>query len=224
MARYRLHCNGASGNSYKLALYLNCAGMDWEPVGVDFAAGVTRTTDWRTDLNAMGEIPVLEVDGKLMSQSGAILLWLAETTGKFAPPADQRFEAMRWLFFDNHKFTNNYAMHRVQHSMTPQAPHPSVLSFLRARVESSFSIVEKHLTSRPFMLGDTPTIVDLSMGGYVYYPPSETGFDIGADFPAIHAWRERLAQLPGWKPPYELMPVGASLPLRTGHAPGPGRA
>ena len=45
MARYRLHCNGASGNSYKLALYLNCAGMDWEPVGVDFAAGVTRTAD-----------------------------------------------------------------------------------------------------------------------------------------------------------------------------------
>ena len=37
MARYRLHCIGASGNSYKLALYLNCAGLDWEPVGVDFA-------------------------------------------------------------------------------------------------------------------------------------------------------------------------------------------
>jgi glutathione S-transferase len=36
----------------------------------------------------MGEVPVLEVDGKRMSQSGAILLWLAETTGKFAPTGD----------------------------------------------------------------------------------------------------------------------------------------
>ena len=32
MARYRLHCNGDSGNSYKIALYLNCAGLDWEPI------------------------------------------------------------------------------------------------------------------------------------------------------------------------------------------------
>ena len=42
MARYRLYCIGASGNSYKLALYLNCAGLDWEPVGVDFAGGERR--------------------------------------------------------------------------------------------------------------------------------------------------------------------------------------
>src|SRR3954447_23819893 len=77
MAQYKLHCNGASGHSYKLALYLNCAGLDWKPVGVDFVGGVTRDTNWRTDMNTMGEVPVLEVDGKRMSQSGAILLWLA---------------------------------------------------------------------------------------------------------------------------------------------------
>jgi glutathione S-transferase len=64
------------------------------------------------------------------------------------------------------------------------------------------------------VLGDRPTIVDFSMAGYVYYPKQETGFDIAADFPAIHAWRQRLAALPGWKPPYELMPVGSDLPVR----------
>ncbi|SRR6266699_3635762 len=97
MAQYRLHCCGGSGNSYKLALYLNCAGLDWEPVGVDFAGGETRHADWRAATNTMGEVPVLEVAGERMSQSGAILLWLAETTGKFAFNADDRFEAMRWL-------------------------------------------------------------------------------------------------------------------------------
>ena len=59
MARYRLHCIGASGNSYKLALYMNCAGLDWEPVGVDFAGGATRDAGWRASPNAMGEVPVL---------------------------------------------------------------------------------------------------------------------------------------------------------------------
>jgi glutathione S-transferase len=213
MARYKLHCIGASGNSYKLALYLNCAGLDWEPVGVDFAGGQTRDANWRADMNAMGEVPVLEVDGQLMSQSGAILIWLAETTGKFAPTADQRYEALRWIMFDNHKFTNNHAMHRFQRSFMPEPVHPAILSFLRARTEASFAIAEKHLADRAFMLGDKPTIVDFSLAGYVYYPKEETGFDIAADFPALHAWRERLAALPGWQPPYELMPVGSDLRL-----------
>jgi glutathione S-transferase len=214
MAHCKLHCNGASGHSYKIALYLNCAGINWEPVGVDFAGGQTLDAKWRAETNIMGEVPVLEVDGKRMSQSGAILLWLAETTGKFVPTSDQRFEAMRWLFFDNHKFTNNYAMHRFQNCMTPRAADPAVLAFLRSRVENTFSIVDKHFRARPFVLGDSPTIVDFSMAGYVYYPTAETGFDIAVEYPAIDAWRRRVAALHGWKPPYELMPVGSSPPVR----------
>jgi len=214
MAQYRLYCIGASGNSYKLALYLNCAGLDWEPVGIDFAGGVQRDAVWRAANNAMGEVPVLEVAGRRMSQSGAILTWLAETTGKFAVSPDDRFEALRWMFFDNHKFTNNYAMHRFQRCFTPQPVHESVLAFLHARVEACFAIAEKHLSDRRFILGDTPTIVDFSMAGYVFYPPAETGFNIASAYPAIDAWRKRLAALPGWKPPYEMMPVGSDLPMR----------
>jgi glutathione S-transferase len=213
MARYRLHCNGGSGHSYKIALYLNCAGLDWEPVGVDVAGGQTRDPGWRAHINAMGEVPVLEVDGRWMSQSGAILLWLAETTGRFAPAADQRFEAMRWLLFDNHRFSNNFAMHRFQNCMTPRPADPAVLAFLRARVESTFAIVDRHLEARAFMLGDDPTIVDFSFAGYLWYPASETGFDL-AQYPSIDAWRRRMAGLPGFKPPYELMPVGTSPPIR----------
>ena len=64
MARYRLHCVGASGNSFKVALFLNCASLDWEAVGVDFAGGETREPGWRAATNAMGEVPVLEFDGR----------------------------------------------------------------------------------------------------------------------------------------------------------------
>ena len=53
MARYRLHCVGASGNSFKVALFLNCARLDWEPVGVDFAGGQTRDAAWRAATDAM---------------------------------------------------------------------------------------------------------------------------------------------------------------------------
>ena len=61
------------------------------------------------------------------------------------------------------------------------------------------------------MLGDRPTIADVSLAGYLYYPAEEFGFDIGKDHPAIAAWRERVKALPGWVHPYELMP-GHPLP------------
>ena len=90
-------------------------------------------------------------------------------------------------------------------------PHPAVLAFMRTRAESSFAIVDKHLADRPFMLGDRPTIADFSLAGYVFYPPEETGFDITTEYPAIHAWRSRLAAMKGFVPPYEMMPVGSDL-------------
>jgi glutathione S-transferase len=221
MARYKLYCVGASGNSYKVALYLNCAGLDWQPVGVDFAGGEMRDAGWRAASNEMGEIPVLEVDGRRLSQSGAILTWLAETTGHFAPAAEQRVEALRWMLFDNHKFTGSYALHRFLGTMTAEPSHPALLAYFEARVENAFGIVDKHLGERPFMLGERPTIVDFSLAGYVFYPAAETGFDLEREFPAIHAWRQRLAALPGWQPPYELMNVGRSaLPLRESYRRG----
>lgn len=69
MAHYKLYCVGASGNSYKVALYLNCAGLDWEPIGVDFAGGQLRDPGWRAASNEMGEVPVLEVDGRCACRS-----------------------------------------------------------------------------------------------------------------------------------------------------------
>jgi glutathione S-transferase len=212
--RYRLHCVGGSGNSFKVALFLNCAGLDWEPVGVDLAGGQNRDPAWRAATNAMGEVPVLEIDGRRMTQSGAILAWLAETHGAFGPAGDEEtFETMRWLLFDNHKFTGNFAAHRALHSKVLDAPS-ATLAYMRARTESALSIVDKHLAQRRFMLGDRPTIVDFSLVGYLYYPSEETGFDLASAFPAIDAWRGRVAALPGWKPPYEMMPVGNSMPMR----------
>jgi glutathione S-transferase len=214
MAQFKLHCVGASGNAYKVALYLNCAGLDWEPVNVDFAGGQTRDPSWRATTNPMGEVPVLEVAGKRLSQSGAILIWLADASGKFAPAdADQRLEALRWILFDNHKFTGNLSAYRFQNALAPQAPDPAVMAFLKARVDSALAVVSTHLATRPFMLGDKPTIVDFSMVGYLFYPPEETGYDFATAAPTIHAWRQRMAALPGWKAPYEMMP-GPTLPLR----------
>ena len=100
-------------------------------------------------------------------------------------------------------------------TLTTEPSHPTLLAYFEARVANAFGIVDEHLGKRPFMLGERPTIVDFSLAGYLFYLAAETGFDIEREFPAIYAWRQRLANLPGWWPPYELMNVGRSaLPLR----------
>ena len=68
----KLHCFGESGNAYKAALSLQLSGLDWEPVFVDFFAGATRSLEFRSEINEMGEAPVM-IDGDYkLTQSGAI--------------------------------------------------------------------------------------------------------------------------------------------------------
>ena len=77
MAEYRLYCFGESGNAYKAALMLNLSGCDWEPRWVDYFKGETRGEAFRQAVNELGEVPVLEHAGKRLTQSGAILTYLA---------------------------------------------------------------------------------------------------------------------------------------------------
>jgi len=206
MAEYRLHCVGESGNCYKVALMLALTGCDWEPVPVDYFGGQTRTEQFRRELNHMGEIPVLEHRGRKLAQSGVILDYLAAETGRFgAQDEEQRRSILRWILFDNHKFTSYYATLRYLVGLTGSGD-PAVVEFLRTRVIGAFTVVDTHLGGREFLLGSEPTIADLSLVGYLYYR-EETGVDLD-DFPRLVAWTERVATLPGWKHPYELMPRG----------------
>jgi glutathione S-transferase len=79
-------------------------------------------------------------------------------------------------------------------------------AFLKARITNNLAIIDKRLGRAAFLLGARPTIADVSLAGYMYYPADEFGFDIAKDYPAIGAWMERIKTLPGWKHPYELMP------------------
>jgi len=215
MAKYRLHGFGRSGNTFKVATYLAAAGLDWEPVLVSVAAGTTRDPAWRSSVNAMGEIPVLETGGRYLTQSGAILMELAETTGKFQPATQEEIsEVRRWILWDNHKFSNHYATRRFLKAFAPQAPSQDVLDWLGVHAEQNFAILDAHLAGRNWIVGSSPSIADFSLAGYMYYPKSETGYDVVGTYPNIGAWAARLADMPGWKHPYEMLPGGVPQPLR----------
>ena len=199
-----LYCFGESGNAYKAALAMELAEMEWEPRFVDFFNGETRTPAFRA-INEMGEVPVL-VDGEAtLSQSGVILDYVSSKTGKLGGrSAAERREVLRWLFWDNHKLSTQVGMTRFQMNFVPPAKRPAeVITFMQARLKTAYTVLNTHLDGRKWLVGDSLTIADLSCCGYLYYP-EPFGFT-RADWPHIDTWLTRIAAIPGWKHPYDLM-------------------
>ncbi|WP_226779404.1 glutathione S-transferase family protein [Oceaniglobus trochenteri] len=202
----KLYCFGESGNAYKAALALELSGLDWAPVKVDFFNGETRTPAFRTDINAMGEAPVM-VDGDCrLSQSGVIMDYVAEKSGKLggATPEARR-EILRWMFWDNHKLSSQAGMCRFLMNFLPAEKRPAeVIAFTQGRLKAAYQVLDTHLGERKWIAGEEVSIADLSCCGYLYYP-EPFGFD-RADWPNIDRWLDDIAALPGWKHPYDLMP------------------
>ena len=201
----KLYCFGESGNAYKAALSMALTGYGWTPVYVDFFNGETRTPAYRA-INEMGEAPVF-VEGDLtLTQSGVIQLHVAERTGQLIT---DRNEVLRWLFWDNHKGSSQFGTLRFLMNFLPADKRPqAAIQWLEGRVQAALKTLEAHLASRDWMAGDAPSLADTACCGYLYYP-EPFGFERAA-YPAIARWLDRIAALPGWKHPYDLMPGNPS--------------
>ena len=209
MAEYRLYCFAQSGNAYKAALMLALCQADWEARFIDYFKGETRTEEYRK-INEMGEAPVLEHGALCLSQSGVILDYLAEQLGRFGGDSpEHRREILRWLLFDNHKLTSYTATLRFLLHFEKAGETP-VTAFLRDRSDRALSVLEARLAEHDFVTGSALTIADISLCGYLYFP-DEFGVTWASDYPAIGRWLDRIAAMPGWAHPYDLMP-GHPLP------------
>jgi glutathione S-transferase len=209
VAENTLYGISESGNCYKAALMLQLCGADWDVRRVGFFGGETRTPEYRA-VNVMGEAPVLvhhRADGDFtLSQSGAILIYLARHLGRFGHETEaEEFEILRWILFDNHKLTSYTATARFMRHFQKKLDDPAA-EFIHARAKGAWKILDAHLTSRDWVATDRPTIADVSICGYLFWPG-----EIDADwskYPAIAAWLDRVKALPGWAPPEKLMPSG----------------
>jgi len=203
----KLYCFGESGNAYKAALTLELAGLDWQPVFVDFFNGETRTPEFRA-INEMGEVPVLidtDRDYRL-TQSGAIQDYVVHLTGRLTGSTPEaRREVLRWLLWDNHKLSSQAGMTRFLMNFLPEDKRPAeVIGFMQGRLKSAYATLNAALDGRDWLVGDTITIADIACCGYLFYP-EPFGF-IRTEWPHIDAWLTRIAETPGWKHPYDLMP------------------
>ncbi len=196
-----LYCFGESGNAYKAALALELADIDWTPRHVDFFKGEARSPEFRA-LNPMGEVPVLDADGLILTQSGVIQDWVIETTGELG--ADSPRDVLRWVIFDNQKVSGMAGPLRfMMNFLAEDKRNADVIGFLAGRLKASLKVLEGELAERDWLVGDALSCADISCAGYLFYEEPFTF--TRTDYPAIDAWLARISETPGWTHPYDLM-------------------
>jgi len=206
----KLYCFGESGHSYKAALALQLAEIDWTPIFVDFFNGETRSDQYRNQVNEMGEAPVL-VDGDIkLTQSGVIQNYLYNKTGKHGGKDEaEKLEILRWILWDNHKLSSFAGNTRFLMNFFPKDKRPQpVIDFNLARLRSSYGILENALTDKDFLVGNSISHADMTCCAYLYYP-EPFGFERD-DWPNIDRWLGNISTIPGWQHPYDLMPGNPS--------------
>ena len=197
-------------SSYKAALALQLAEIDWTPIFVDFFNGETRSDQYRNQVNEMGEAPVL-VDGDIkLTQSGVIQNYLYNKTGKHGGKDEaEKLEILRWILWDNHKLSSFAGNTRFLMNFFPKDKRPQpVIDFNLARLKSSYGILENALTGKDFLVGNNISHADMTCCAYLYYP-EPFGFERD-DWPNIDRWLGNISTIPGWQHPYDLMPGNPS--------------
>ena len=120
----QLYCFGESGNSYKVALALTLTDWDWTPIYVDFFNGEARSDAFKT-INPIGEVPVFVDGDTTLTQSGVILDYISSKSGKLGgKSAAERREILRWMFWDNHKFSTQIARRALCLTFCPRVNVP----------------------------------------------------------------------------------------------------
>ena len=187
----RLHDYAASGNCFKVRLLLALLGRDdVEVVPVDLFAGETLT-DAFAALNPARETPVLELDdGAALVQSNAILWFFAEGTPYLPDGALDRARVVQWLSFEQELLMPGVGGTRFRVITGRQ---PEVVPAKRALGEQALDLLDRHLAGRRYVVGETPTIADLSLYAYAHVA-GEGGFDL-ATRPAVGAWLARVGAL-----------------------------
>ena len=200
---FTLYGHYESGNVYKVALMLALSGQSFAYRHVDIFSGEQREAGFE-NLSRFREVPALLHGDHRLVQSGAILLYLAQTLEKFAGEDEEsRWRIQEWLFWENHRLLPSLALLRYQLRWVPDCDS-AVIDFCKNRTLIVLDRLDRTLQDRTYLVGKGPSIADIACSGYVWFL-EQADLDIGS-WPALGAWRERLSRLPGWKPAYDLLP------------------
>lgn len=189
----RLYDYLVSGNGYKCRLILHKLGFAVERIELDIVKGETRTPDFLAK-NPNGRIPALELaDGTILAESNAILWYLAEGTPYLPDSRLERAQVLQWMFFEQYSHEPNIATVRfwLHHGLEMTEERRVALPVKRKLGYDALGVMETHLKSRSFFVGERFGIADIALYAYTHVA-DEGDFDLSG-YPAVLAWMDRVA-------------------------------
>lgn len=203
--KFKLYAHPESGHSYKVKLMLCLAGIDHDYEVVDILADRDRRPEpFRSmSLARFGEVPLLVSGQDILVQSNAILLRLANELGVLGGSnSDLMARATEWLLWEANKLGLSLPHLRLARNYFPDEFSAGAVEWLQARYDADSLRLERELDDgRPFFLGESLTIADCSLCGYLFWSNQA----LVKVKPKTEAWLARIAALPGWKSPYRLL-------------------
>lgn len=192
---YRLYDFLPSGNGYKVRLLLNQLQIPYTRIEIDILAKKTRSPEFLAK-NPNGRIPVLEIaPDRFLAESNAILFYLSQGTEYFPQNAIEQSLVMQWLFFEQYSHEPNIATSRYWIAILgEEEKYREPLQQKRKLGDEALNVLNQHLMSRSFLVGERYTIADIGLYAYTHVA-GEGGFDL-SQFQAIESWLKRIESQP----------------------------
>ncbi len=189
----KFYFNG-SPNPTKVALFLEETGLPYEPLAVDTRRGQQFDPSFLA-MNPNGKVPAIADDGAIVFDSNAILLYLAEKTGRFLPPASARGELLSWLMFvatGVGPFCGQ-AVHFI-HFAPEKIPYAQ--DRYRFEAERHFTVLDQRLAQRGYMVGESYSIVDMDVWGWARMIPFILGEKAADQWPNLKRLTDEISVRP----------------------------
>lgn len=192
----RLYRHPLSGHSHRVGLFLSLLRLPTELVEVDLMKGAHKQPPF-LELNAFGQVPVLDDNGTVVADSNAILVYLARAYGgdSWLPTDAIRAAAVqRWLSVAAGQVAFGPAAARLITVFGAKLNPDEVIG----RAHALLKVMDAELAQRAFLVGEAPTIADVACYTYVAHAPE--GNVALSDYPSVRAWLARVEALPGFIP------------------------
>jgi glutathione S-transferase len=199
--RFTLYGSFTSSSTYKPMLFLALARIGFSFKTVNLKTGKQNEPEYLA-VNRYGKVPALRHRGLTIVQSNVILDYLARVTGRFEGTSEQeRWQTREWLSWEADAIQN---IARVRHFSRFRAVDAAVMAHFRPLAEEALSFMDTSLAGRDWLVGAACTIADIGCWGRMVFM-AEGGMDI-TRWPNVEAWSRRLAAMPGFALPYDLIP------------------
>ena len=196
-----LYNSQVSGNCYKVRLLLAQLGLDYERREVSVIDRSNRA-ELLGDLNPSLRVPTLVLDdGRPLAESDAILCYFAEGTPYLPEDRYERAQVLQWLFFEQYSHEPNIAVARAWLHVFDTKITEERRTVLEAKQKLGYNalrVMETHLESNDYFVGDHYSIADIALYAYTHVA-DEGGLDLDG-YPAILAWLERVSSQPKYIP------------------------